>query len=78
MSHTFSTVLLTVAMFLVALVASVEVRRAVRTGVTGLKSWPVAVRAQRPLWFWFCTTFQICFGAVCLWLGVRGLVSLLP
>jgi hypothetical protein len=75
---TLTSVLLTAAMFLVALVALVEVRRAVRTGVTGLKSWPVAVRAQRPLWFWICTAFQICIGAACLWLGVRGVVSLLP
>jgi putative transposase len=78
MSHTISTVLLTLAMFLVAWIASVEVQRAVRTGVTGLKSWPVALRARQPFWFWFCTAFQACLGAVCLWLGVRGVVSLLP
>jgi hypothetical protein len=74
---TLTSVLLTAAMFLVVVVAAAEVRRAVRTGVTGLKSWPVAVRAQRPFWFWLCTAFQICLGVVCLWLGVRGVVSLL-
>jgi len=78
MSETLSTVALAVAMNLVAAVMAVEVQRALRTGVTGLNGWGVAHRAERPLYFWFCTVFQGSLGAVCLWLGIQGAALLLP
>ncbi len=77
MLNTLVNVLLTLALFLVALVAIFEVWRALRSGVTGLKSWPLADRTQQPIWFWVCTLFQLAVGTLCFWLAMRGTISLL-
>lgn len=78
MTDSAITGLLSAAMLLVALVAVLEVCRAMRCGMAKLKSWPVAIRAERPIWFWLCITLQVILGGVCLWLSIRGAVSLLP
>ena len=67
--------LLGFALVIVALVAAVAVLRALRTGVAGIQAWPLAVRAQRPVWFWLCAFFQAAIGTTCLWLVIRWLLS---
>ena len=64
--------------FLFAIVAAFEVLRALRTGVTKLSGWPLAVRASCTLWFWICVALEGAIAVVCLWLGVRALTDQLP
>jgi hypothetical protein len=65
-----SNALIAFGLMIVVLIASIEVWRALRTGVTGFKSWPIADRTQRPVWFWFCTLSQVVIGMACLWLVI--------
>jgi hypothetical protein len=66
------------AMLVITVIAALGIRTALKTGVTGIGGWPIAVRAQRPYWFWLYIAFQALIGAVCLWLGLQGTISLFP
>src|SRR5262245_61749054 len=76
MADTISVCLATLATLIVAVIAAVEVVSAVRSGVTGLRGWPDAVRSTGPLWFWLCTSIYVALGTVCFWLGVQGVLEL--
>jgi hypothetical protein len=77
MADTISVCLATLATLIVAVIAAIEVVSAVRSGVTGLRGWPAAVRSMSPIWFWFCTSFYVALGTTCLWLAVQGVLQLL-
>ena len=53
----------------VAVLALLEFRRALKTGVTGMEVWFIAARSQRPCLFWLCTVSQAVVGVLCLLLA---------
>jgi hypothetical protein len=62
----------------VAVLALLEFRRALKTGATGVEVWFIAARSRRPCLFWFCTVCQAVVGVLCLLLTVLEAERLLP
>lgn len=63
---------------IVAVLALLSFRRALKTGTTGIFVWFRAMRCDQPILFWLCAGFQAFAGALLLWLAILEARPLLP